>query len=312
MSLDSLQKLWGDLKAHQEQAELAKNALRKELKDLKADGKWRKERAGPLMRKVESEVAQSRVLQVTLGVGEIKLPDMEKFRYKKNYENFKITSTIVVTFMTLANLVFIKSKITDTIQILAHMYIYCTLTIREHILINNGSNIKPWWILHHYTCIALTGMVLTCPEEAFQNIRDVILRFTFLLSSSQVLQYQYQIKRLYIMRALKQADPLETTSDVMSLSLSTNLGITAAFLLMFQFFQLYVAYQMYCICLEGRQKHVQPLIGSGLICVMALGNLTTILYTCYKKCVKGKRKKKSPELTEKGNEMNATGKRKAQ
>lgn len=41
------------------------------------------------------------------------------------------------------------------------VWYYCTLTIRENILISNGSRIKGWWVFHHYVSTFLSGVMLT-------------------------------------------------------------------------------------------------------------------------------------------------------
>ena len=159
--------------------------------------------------------------------------------------------------------------------------------MREHVLLNNGSHIKLWWLAHHYICLVLTGIMLSCPEEPFREIRNIILKFMFILSCSQLVQYQYQMRRLYILRSLKKADPLETTSEIaseiMSISLSANLGIVSFVLIFFQVVQMYVSYSIYILHRSYMWKYSQPLIGAFLIAMMAVGNTTTILYTCYNK-----------------------------
>ncbi|OAG28919.1 hypothetical protein NEDG_01058 [Nematocida displodere] len=272
-----------------DKTEKTKTALEQTLKEVKKLSAETGEKPGPITRAVENELSKSILLQFTLGVDELKLPDRNKFKYKSNYETFKITSTVMVTILTACNLLFIDSKILDTIQVLAHMYIYSTLTIREHILINNGSNIKGWWLLHHYVCIVLTGMMLTCPEVSFKQIRTPILKFMFLHSCSQVFQYQYQMRRLYVLRALKKAHPLETTSDILSVSLSANLGIVVFFLIFFQVIQMYVSYYIYHLHCLNKWNHYQPFIGSILIGALAVGNVSTILYTCIRKLEKKRR-----------------------
>ncbi|KAI5192430.1 hypothetical protein NEMIN01_2017 [Nematocida minor] len=271
-----------DLFLLNEKSEKTKLSIRKTLKEIVVDKKTPPKVLASI-EQAKAEISSSRILQLTLGVGELKLPEKLKYKYKSAYETFKLTSTIIVTLFTLLNLLISQSKIMDTLQILTQMYIYSTLTIREHILINNGSHIKKWWILHHYICIVITGMMLTCPEESFSLIRTPVLKFLFLLSCSQVVQYQYQMRRLYVLRALKKADPLEITSDVMNVSLIANLWVAVAILVLFQFIQIYVSYYIYTLHVVHKWTNYQPLIGAILICVMAFGNMFTIFYTCYNK-----------------------------
>lgn len=265
-----------------EKAEKTKILIRKAIKESPHE-KSLSPKEYATIQQAKADVSKSTILMLTLGVEEMKLPEKMKYKYKSDYETFKLTSTILVTLLTLINLLLIKSKIMDTIQILTQMYIYSTLTIREHILINNGSHIKKWWIVHHYICIIITGMMLTCPEESFSQIRSPVLNYLFVLSCSQVVQYQYQMRRLYTLRALKKADPLETTSEIVNMSLIANLWVAVFILVLFQFIQIYVSYYIYSLHLVYRWTHYQPVIGAVLICVMAFGNMFTIFYTCYRK-----------------------------
>ena len=41
------------------------------------------------------------------------------------------------------------------------VWFYSVLTVREHILIANGSKIMAWWLTHHYLAIALSLVMLT-------------------------------------------------------------------------------------------------------------------------------------------------------
>lgn len=52
-------------------------------------------------------------------------------------------------------------RVTDAAFNFLLVWYYCTLTIRESILINNGSRIKGWWVFHHYVSTFLSGVMLT-------------------------------------------------------------------------------------------------------------------------------------------------------
>lgn len=56
-------------------------------------------------------------------------------------------------------------RYTHWIHILTHiwmLYYYVSLSLRENILKTNGSNIKTWWIIHHYLSSVMSITVLTC------------------------------------------------------------------------------------------------------------------------------------------------------
>lgn len=107
------------------------------------------------------------------------------------------------------------------------------MTVREHILVVNGSNIRPWWIIHHYLSIFLAGTLLIWPfGPTYMSIRTELLYFGLYLSGVQLLQYKLQVSRLYTLRALSRVDPMETTTDAENLHLTSGL----VFLLPFLFF----------------------------------------------------------------------------
>ncbi|KAK6039671.1 hypothetical protein COOONC_22824 [Cooperia oncophora] len=54
----------------------------------------------------------------------------------------------------------------DSICHFLMVWYYCTLTIRESILIINGSKLGSWWVAHHYLACVIGGVALTWPDDA--------------------------------------------------------------------------------------------------------------------------------------------------
>lgn len=48
-------------------------------------------------------------------------------------------------------------------------YVYLALALRENVLIVNGSNIRSWWILHHYLSILACLIMLALPVDSPGN-----------------------------------------------------------------------------------------------------------------------------------------------
>ncbi len=46
------------------------------------------------------------------------------------------------------------------------LYFYCSMALRENVLMVNGSNIRPWWIHHHYWSIFTCFLFLTIPIDS--------------------------------------------------------------------------------------------------------------------------------------------------
>lgn len=142
----------------------------------------------------------------------------------------KTAGTAAHLFLSVLQL-FVSSPILDSIANFVLLSLYSTMTIREHILIVNGSHIRFWWVVHHYLCVAIAGTMLIWPGgQYYQEIRTTLTCFAIYIAAVQILQYRYQIGRLYTLRALARVDPMETTTDAENLHLSTDLYILLPFL----------------------------------------------------------------------------------
>ncbi|XP_030191844.1 transmembrane protein 120B isoform X3 [Lynx canadensis] len=91
-----------------------------------------------------------------------------RFAYKDEYEKFKLYLTIILLLGAVACRFVLHYRVTDEVFNFLLVWYYCTLTIRESILISNGSRIKGWWVSHHYVSTFLSGVMLTwlCPVPA--------------------------------------------------------------------------------------------------------------------------------------------------
>uniref|UniRef100_A0A3Q3G2C8 Transmembrane protein 120B n=1 Tax=Labrus bergylta TaxID=56723 RepID=A0A3Q3G2C8_9LABR len=107
------------------------------------------------------------------------LSNQTKFAYKDEYEKFKLYMTIILMFGAITCLFFLNYRVTDEIFNFLLVWYYCTLTIRESILMSNGSRIKGWWVSHHYVSTFLSGVMLTWPEgPMYQMFRSQFLAFS--------------------------------------------------------------------------------------------------------------------------------------
>ena len=62
-------------------------------------------------------------------------------------------------------------RLTDALHYFLILWFYCTLTIRESILVANGSRIRGWWVSHHYISAFLTGIHILWPADAHEYMR---------------------------------------------------------------------------------------------------------------------------------------------
>ncbi|KAJ3634476.1 hypothetical protein Zmor_016448 [Zophobas morio] len=196
----------------------------------------------------------SPLLKLVLGEINVTLPHLsDRFRYKSNYENFKLRMNIIgLLFSLLA--IFIKlHRFAEALLQAAQMWFYLTLTIREHILIANGSNIRVWWLLHHYGTVATVGLLLTWPEGFYYRQFSYLFHiFSSYVAVVHVLQFQYQTKGLYRLRALGKADAMDiTVEDVRLKDLKGALSLLLPFLLVAQLWQIFLGYELFQFFKEG-------------------------------------------------------------
>lgn len=57
------------------------------------------------------------------------------------------------------------------------LWFYSSTTLREHILIANGSKIRRWWLVHHYLAIFLASVMLTWYEASFLSVAQLTASF---------------------------------------------------------------------------------------------------------------------------------------
>jgi hypothetical protein len=224
------------------------------------------------------------MLRWSLGSANFTLPEAQKVRYKTEYEAFKLHCTVYNFVLSLLNIFVFHFLIMDLLQYFFLLYFYCSMTIREHILLVNGSKIRSWWLIHHYLSILLTGTVLIWPySSSLLEYRLPFLYYNLYLSAVQYLQYRYQMKRLYTLRALSKIGPMDITTDSAQVHVRNNLTFLLPFLLIAHLLQYYHAYLLWQIWNNTAAKEWQPIAIAMLYCLLATGNLTVTLYTYFQK-----------------------------
>uniref|UniRef100_A0A803WEG6 Transmembrane protein 120B n=1 Tax=Ficedula albicollis TaxID=59894 RepID=A0A803WEG6_FICAL len=133
---------------------------KKTLRDLKHGLQRCKPRASPeefaLIQEISSQIKERQnaffdmeaylpkrnglYLNLVLGnVNVTLLSNQAKFAYKDEYEKFKLYLTIILLLGAVACRFFLHYRVTDEVFNFLLVWYYCTLTIRESILISNGS-----------------------------------------------------------------------------------------------------------------------------------------------------------------------------
>jgi len=208
----------------------------------------------------------------------------EKWKYKEEYERFKFFLTLLSLFYSLFLLIFRQFRVLDVILNFFLVWFYCTLTIRESILVINGSKIIGWWRIHHFIATACTAILLTWPEsETYMMYRTQFMVFTFYLSFVQVLQYYYQRGCLYRLRALGEKGDMDTTTEGFQAWMFKGLYFILPFLYGGYFFQMYNAIVLYNISKLPICNEWQVFVLSVIFFILACGNIITTSMVLKKK-----------------------------
>nr|XP_057935761.1 ion channel TACAN-like isoform X4 [Doryrhamphus excisus] len=164
---------------------------------------------------MEAFLPKKNGLYLSLVLGNVNitlLSKQSKFAYKDEYEKFKLYLTVVLLLFSFVCYFFVSYRFLDAILNFLLVWYYCTLTIRESILISNGSRIKGWWVFHHYISAFLSGVMLTWPDgNLYKVFRNQFLAYSLYQSFVQCLQCYYQSGCLYRLRALGERHNMDLT-----------------------------------------------------------------------------------------------------
>uniref|UniRef100_A0A7N8X855 Transmembrane protein 120B n=1 Tax=Mastacembelus armatus TaxID=205130 RepID=A0A7N8X855_9TELE len=233
---------------------------------------------------MEAYLPKKNGLYLNLVLGNVNvtlLSNQAKFAYKDEYEKFKLYMTIILMFGAITCLFFLNCRVTDEIFNFLLVWYYCTLTIRESILMSNGSRIKGWWVSHHYVSTFLSGVMLTWPEgPMYQMFRSQFLAFSIYQSFVQFLQYYYQSGCLYRLRALGERNQLDLTVEGFQSWMWRGLTFLLPFLFFGHFWQLYNAVTLFRLAGHEDCKEWQVRIVLASSCCFYLKSLVHFAYLC--------------------------------
>ncbi|XP_071301171.1 transmembrane protein 120B isoform X2 [Agelaius tricolor] len=265
---------------------------KKTLRDLKHSLQRCKPRASPeefaLIQEISSQIKERQnaffdmeaylpkrnglYLNLVLGnVNVTLLSNQAKFAYKDEYEKFKLYLTIILLLGAVACRCFLHYRVTDEVFNFLLVWYYCTLTIRESILISNGS--RP------------DGLM-------YQMFRSQFLAFSIFQSCVQFLQYYYQRGCLYRLRALGERNHLDLTVEGFQSWMWRGLTFLLPFLFFGHFWQLYNAITLFRLSRHKECKEWQVLVLAFTFLLLFLGNFLTTLKVVHTKLQKNKDKVK--------------------
>ncbi|CAG0915279.1 unnamed protein product [Notodromas monacha] len=197
-----------------------------------------------------------------------------RFKYKEEYEKFKLSVTLIVLCMAVLNLV-IQNTVFDLLFMFLLVWYYCTLTIRESILRVNGSRIKGWWRLHHFIATVMSGVLLVWTSSpSYLKFRSQFVYFNIYIGVVQYVQFHYQKGCLYRLKALGDRYSMDITIEGFHSWMWKGLSFLFPLLYLGYFFQLYNAYVLYEMSKEPEAPWPISIL-SGLFFVVFLGNMFT-------------------------------------
>ncbi|KAL1222152.1 hypothetical protein V5N11_011031 [Cardamine amara subsp. amara] len=184
------------------------------------------------------------------------------------------------------------------------LFLYAGLVMRENILRANGSDIRSWWLYHHYFAMAMALVSLTwgikgqpnCVEKQ-KGVR-LFLQWAMMQGVAMLLQNRYQRQRLYTRIALGKAKRMDVVWGETA-GVDGQLLLLCPILFSLQGFEAYVGLQLLSTVLTGVVAEWQVLICGILLVVMAIGNFINTVETLMVKSrfkAKMKRSKSRAEL----------------
>ncbi|KAM4620523.1 transmembrane protein 120A-A isoform 1-T1 [Polymixia lowei] len=247
---------------------------------------------------MESFLPKKNGLYLTLVLGNVNvtlLNKQSKFAYKDEYEKFKLVLTVILFLFSFTCRFLFSNRALDALFNFLLVWYYCTLTIRESILISNGSRIKGWWVFHHYVSTFLSGVMLTWPEGAlYQMFRNQFLTYClYQIGFVQFLQYYYQSGCLYRLRALGERHNMDLTVEGFQSWMWRGLTFLLPFLFFGHFWQLYNGVTLFRMTQLPECKEWQVVMCGCSYLVLFMGNFFTTLRVVYQKYMDNQDKPKS-------------------
>jgi len=202
----------------------------------------------------------------------------EKHKYKDAYEVFKLYLNIATLFISSLLYWVLNHKVSDALFSFLLLWYYCTLTVRENILILNGSKIKGWYFIHHYVTIVLAGIyVLWGDQASYQEFRPTFMAFSIYQSLLQIMQCYYQRGCLYRLRALGERDAMDITGEGFHSWMWRGLTFLIPFLVVGHFWQLYNSVVLFKIAIAQSFQVWQVLAMSIIFFILFFFNFFTLV-----------------------------------
>ncbi|XWS50229.1 hypothetical protein CRYUN_Cryun12cG0070600 [Craigia yunnanensis] len=184
------------------------------------------------------------------------------------------------------------------------LFLYTGLALRENILQANGSDIRPWWIYHHYCAMVMALVSLTWEIKGQPNCAqkqrgvELFLQWAMMQGVAMLLQNRYQRQRLYTRIALGKANRMDVVWGETA-GVDGQLWVLCPILFLMQGFEAYVGLQLLKTAVVGVVSEWQIIFCGIVLILMAVGNFINTVQTLMVKSrfkAKMKRTKSKQEL----------------
>lgn len=215
-------------------------------------------------------------LRIILGSLNVNLIEKDvRLKYKEEYERFKLILNLIIFILSFVTL-FVNYKALDAALQFLLVWYHCTLTIRESILIANGSRIHGWWRALQFITTIQAGIIILWPDgSSYTEFRGYFILYTVYTAFLQYLQFYYQHSCLYRLRALGERYDMDVTLQGFHSWMWKGLSFLLPFLYVGYAFQIYNAYTLHQLYQKSETHEWQVIFTSFIYFIIFLGNVVT-------------------------------------
>nr|TKS12695.1 transmembrane protein 120-like isoform X1 [Populus alba] len=247
---------------------------------------------------------QGRFLKMFLGPINVRASRKDvQFKVKEEYNSYRDRTALLFLFfpsvlLCLRSWVWNGCLPTFPVQLYQAwlLFLYTGLTLRENILRANGSDIRSWWINHHYCAMIMALVSLTWEIKGQPNCAQkqrgvqLFLQWAMMQGVAMLLQNRYQRQRLYTRIALGKAKRMDVVWGETA-GVDGQLWLLCPILFILQGFEAYVGLQLLRTAYKGVTYEWQVIFCGVLLVFMAVGNfLNTVEILMVKSRFKAKMK----------------------
>ncbi|GMH28782.1 hypothetical protein Nepgr_030625 [Nepenthes gracilis] len=236
--------------------------------------------------------AQGRFLKMFIGPIDVRATRKDvQLKVKQEYNRFRDRTAFLFLLFPSALLVlrsWIWNRCLPAFPVQLYqawlLFLYTGLALRENILRVNGSDIRSWWIYHHYCAMAMALVSLTweikgqpnCVEK--QRGVELFLQWAMMQGVAMLLQNRYQRQRLYTRIALGKAKRMDVVWGETA-GVDGQLWLLCPILFVLQGFEAYVGLLLLQTAFVGVVSEWQVIFCGILLILMAVGNFENTVQT---------------------------------